>query len=330
MKGSRGTSSSSSGQVSLGAGGGGTPSAKGAMTTLPIMDEVNELIEKEKLLLEFKVLEQQKEAHDWKLRYDTLLGKISENVSNSTTAVATAGYQVLEEAAASEEKSAVAVFDEVTSNLADFIHKIGNCYTLDMCGKPAAFVVAQIANGAQVLKRYSTSLKSVYLSHCGLTDDHAALLCAKLVANNATDVIDLSFNHFGVGLETVLFETLLRRKKTPEFIHLQGNMPLAAESSTFHNILGVLSDHTWGVGVTLNDFQPLAFGAAPSGKATKVVKKGDTGRGAGAKAGEDFSGGVRHPMHAHTFLKVREWSCFSCRSVVMSPCHLRCGGVVVW
>ena len=168
------------------------------------MDEVNELIEKEKLLLEFKVLEQQKEAHEWKLKYDSLLGKISENVakvaadSNAAAAVATAGYQVLEEAAVAEEKTSSApssssssssssaaagttgaapAFDEVTSSLADFIFKTGDYYTLDMSGKPASFVAAQLTSGVQVLKRYSTALKAVYLAHCGLSDEHAALVC---------------------------------------------------------------------------------------------------------------------------------------------------------
>ena len=79
----------------------------------------------------------------------------------------------------------------------------------------------------------------------------------------------------------------------------------------------MLSDHTWGVGVSLQDFQPLAFGAAPA-KGSKITKKpttttsttatsssaggGGGGGGAGAK-GEDFSGGVRHPLHCYTFLK---------------------------
>ena len=81
-------------------------------------------------------------------------------------------------------------------------------------------------------------------------------------------------------------------------------MPMAAASATFHNILGVLTDHTWGIGVTLNDFQPLAFGAGAAAQAAKGGKKPAAGAGGGGKGGnEDFSGGVRHPMHCLTFLK---------------------------
>jgi len=85
-------------------------------------------------------------------------------------------------------------------------------------------------------------------------------------------------------------------------------MPLAAASTSFHNILGVLTDHTWGIGVTLNDFQPLAFGAAGAAAHGKVGTKkpaaGSSSTGGGGKGGnEDFSGGVRHPMHCLTFLK---------------------------
>jgi urease gamma subunit len=213
------------------AGPGATAAAAASTTAsahaLPIMDEVNELIEKEKLLLEFKVLEQQKEAHGWKLKYDSLLGKISENVakvaadSNAASAVATAGYQVLEEAAVAEEKASSAAygapsssssassaasaaaavagtaagavaatpaFDEVTSSLADFIYKTGDYYTLDMSGKPASFVAAQLTSGVQVLKRYSTALKAVYLAHCGLTDEHAAIVCRCVVPTTVVRV----------------------------------------------------------------------------------------------------------------------------------------------
>ena len=217
------------------------------LSSLPIMDEVNDLIEKEKYLLEFKVREQQKLAHEWKVKHDSLLDKISENVakvasnSNAAAAVASAGYQVLEEAAVAEEKTTVVAFDEVTSNLSDFIYKTGEFYTLDMSGKPASFVISQLINGTQTLKRYASGLKTVFLSHCGLGDEHAAVLCNRIVANAGTDAIDLSFNNLGMGFEVALFETLVKRKRTPEYLHLQGNMALAASSSTFCNLLGVTS-----------------------------------------------------------------------------------------
>jgi hypothetical protein len=49
-----------------------------------------------------------------------------------------------------------------------------------------------------------------------------------------------------------LFPTLIqKRKKSPEFILLQGNMPLAASPASLVSLLASLSDRTWGLGLTL-------------------------------------------------------------------------------
>lgn len=43
---------------------------------IPILDEVNDLIEKERTLLALKLLEQQREAQQWKSKYDHLVEKV--------------------------------------------------------------------------------------------------------------------------------------------------------------------------------------------------------------------------------------------------------------
>lgn len=150
-----------------------------AVGSLPLLDDVNELIEKEKILLEFKVLEQQKEAFEWKSKYDNLLGKVAENASTSGN---DSEYRVLE-----------AITDDRTtdnsvrtqSNLTDYIHKLGDHYILDMSGESAEFVASQIIEGAHIMKQYSSLLQAVYLRGCSLRDENALMLCTKFVSNSA-------------------------------------------------------------------------------------------------------------------------------------------------
>ena len=154
-----------------------------ALASLPLLDDVNELIEKEKILLEFKVLEQQKEAHEWKLKYDNLLGKVSESALSSDSPD---GYRLLEEVADNEVTAQNRIMMPDISDITDYIHKRGDHYILDMSGKTASFVLAQLTKGAHILKQYSSLLKSIHLRGCGLSDDHAEFLCSKLISNPVT------------------------------------------------------------------------------------------------------------------------------------------------
>ena len=58
---------------------------------LPLLEEVNDLIEKERLLMTLKVLEQQKQAEEWKTKYEMLVGKVGE------TSAKTGNFQTLEQ-----------------------------------------------------------------------------------------------------------------------------------------------------------------------------------------------------------------------------------------
>jgi hypothetical protein len=49
---------------------------------LPLLDEINDLLVKERTLLGLKVVEQQIEAQEWKVKYEKLVNKLSENVTD--------------------------------------------------------------------------------------------------------------------------------------------------------------------------------------------------------------------------------------------------------
>ena len=57
-------------------------SKSGDTSKLPLLDEVNELIEKERLLLSLKLLAQKEEAVEWKSKYDKLVDSIGTKLSN--------------------------------------------------------------------------------------------------------------------------------------------------------------------------------------------------------------------------------------------------------
>jgi hypothetical protein len=49
---------------------------------IPLLDEINDLLEKERTLLGLKVAEQQIEALEWKTKYEQLVNKLSENATD--------------------------------------------------------------------------------------------------------------------------------------------------------------------------------------------------------------------------------------------------------
>jgi hypothetical protein len=49
------------------------------------------------------------------------------------------------------------------------------------------------------------------------------------------------------------------RRKTPEFILLGGNTTLASSTANVSSLLEVLTEHTWGLGITCNDYHALSL-----------------------------------------------------------------------
>jgi hypothetical protein len=189
------------GQESMSKKSAKSPNRAGA--SLPLLDDVNELIEKEKLLLEFKVLEQQREAQEWKMKYDQLLGKVSDNISEK------GDYKFLEVAAEVEETAAVSASSSTSNGpITQFIKRINEHFILDMSEYPRDYVVSQLTEGGHILKGYHPHLKIVCLRNCGLTEANSQLLCS-LVAHTDIEAFDFSGNELGVGFETMLFDALM-------------------------------------------------------------------------------------------------------------------------
>lgn len=60
-------------------------------------------------------------------------------------------------------------------------------------------------------------------------------------------------------------------RRTPQYLLLEGNTPFSTSVKHFDAILDVLTEHTWGVTVSLKDFTDLAL-TAPH-KSSKTARK---------------------------------------------------------
>ena len=197
---------------------------------LPLLDEVNELIEKERLLLSLKVLEQQKEAQEWKAKYDTLVGKVSE------TAVRTGDYRPLEIAAktsattvtdapnssssasslssspssvaaakntapssstsAPSSSSAIAPTSEALQAL---IAKLKHPWVLDLSRRTIRPALLALINTDVFSVRGPSALAVARLAHCSMGDDCSAAL-GTLASRLGCEGLDVSFNDLGASL----------------------------------------------------------------------------------------------------------------------------------
>jgi hypothetical protein len=153
---------------------------------LPLLDEVNELIEKERLLLSLKLLEQKQEADEWKLKYDNLIGKVSGNVEKT-------GFEILESAAEGPEQSELVNVTLVDVNQVVSQQKLK--WIIDLSGlKMDSAVFANICKSvfaprSTVADQYNIAV----FRNCSLTDEFSVALSTTF-RNNQILAVDISHN----------------------------------------------------------------------------------------------------------------------------------------
>ena len=168
--------------------------------SLPLLDEVNELITKEKILLELKILEQKNEASQWKKRYEALLGQVADtandtgdlaplqNAANNTTTINNNNLNY-------DNNDPI---DNILLSLSP------NEWMIDLSNQPlSSSILTRLCKGSSAIT-YTNPLLSVFnLSHCSIKDDHANIL-AVLLSNPNVKAIDLSNNSLGIIIITII------------------------------------------------------------------------------------------------------------------------------
>lgn len=179
--------------------------SKHSESDLPLLDEVNELIDKERSLLTLKVLEQQTEASEWRSKYDQLLQQIRSNRDVNEIPLA----EGISSGPASNEtnnKNNTHLYDIRTER--DINHLLLNpqhAWILNLCNttiSPEAF--AKLCKLTFGTKSVYNEYRSIQLSNSGLTDDYSNALCG-ILRNPRMQAIDLSKN----SLSEVFFAQLL-------------------------------------------------------------------------------------------------------------------------
>ena len=177
--------------------------------SLPLLDEVNELITKEKVLLELKILEQKNEATQWKKRYEALLGQVADTANDT-------GDLVPLQNAANNTNNTNNNNNNNTNNINndnnDPIDEIllslsPSEWVIDLSHRPlSSSILTRLCKGNSAIT-YTNPLVSVFdLSHCSIKDDYANILSV-LLSNPNVKAIDLSNNLLGIIIIIIIIIT---------------------------------------------------------------------------------------------------------------------------
>eukprot|EP01038_Epipyxis_sp_PR26KG_P010248 gene10248-13784_t len=258
----------------------------------PLLDEINELIEKERLLLTLKLKEQEDKTNQWKSKYDELL---ENNVASDATddvlrqkPVVTDHIEALmndkEITKNSSENNFVDAFDllKMQKKYPWIFQFYKNEYEYVAFAK---FV--KYAFGSQFM---ASGTRIVDIHGCNLKDEYTQAILS-ILRNPSILAIDLSFNSFNNEFSIQLIEFLKDRKITPQYILLDNNVPLSETAVHFNHIIDVLSESTWGITVSLQDY-------SHSSMTSRQIKKISTN-----KINEDYIETVKHPLRIVEFLK---------------------------
>lgn len=171
------------------------------------MDELNELIEKERTLLNLKLLAQKNETETWKTKYDRLIDKVGVG-SGVAGEVEISVEEQLEAAAAVESLSGVvstASFHDIQKILIERL----SSWVLDLNGtKLNVGDFAKLCKEVFGARSSYTEINTVDLRNCSITDEFTTALLS-FIRSSRLQAIDLSSNE----LSEVFFLQLLTTLK---------------------------------------------------------------------------------------------------------------------
>jgi len=185
-------------------------SKSGETTKLPLLDEVNELIEKERLLLSLKLQAQKEEAVEWKSKYDKLVDSIGAKLSNPSIPIdgAQDNVQYL-----TQLESLAAVESDPVEHIS--LHDINGLlknrilsWVLDLRDhKIDKLLFGKLVKSVFGVNSSYSDIKIAIFDNCGLTDDFAAALMSMFRSAQLL-AIDLSNNELSDSLFIQLITTL--------------------------------------------------------------------------------------------------------------------------
>jgi hypothetical protein len=238
--------------------------AKKKHEKLPLMDEVNELIEKERTLLNLKLLEKKSEAEEWKSKYDSLFDTLNSKVLDGDSVTPLEKAAEIESngthAYASSHEVHKLVYERIHPWILDLSHvTMERLMFAKLC--KAVFGSRSGIGGMGGMGLSIEELNTAVLSGCSLNDDHCPALMALFRASRL-QAVDLSHNSLSEVFFLQLLGALKDRRATPQYILLDGNEPFSHTVKTLSSLLDVLTEQTWGLTFSMQDFAEFSAHSA--------------------------------------------------------------------
>ena len=285
-----------------------------APNALPYQDKVDLLLEKQRYLMQLKVIEQERLAKEWKSKYDSLVDKVGSSAGK------TGDYSALESAAmendnarpisnnidVSEKKDEGMGMDTTviekkiltelpsktdSEGMQSLLMNRSHQWILDFSNLAIKDpFLRQLNKDVFSMKGIeSYNIQVVNLSRCELEDSKDGTLeLGAILSKPSVQALDLSHNNLGATFLTQLISSLKSRRKTPQYLLLQGNMHIAQHSLI--PLIKNLTDSTWGLGLTLCD---LNNGQLSSNGSNHSSGKGGKGKKKNSSTLKD-KGGLTH------------------------------------
>lgn len=217
-------------------------SSPGKTHDLPLLDEVTNLLDKERTLMGLKVLEQQVEAQEWKRKYEALVGQVAQSGAE------TDNVRVFEIAADITAKPVpianfrMKIMQTIRSNGVNWVADLSNIEV----GNEGIVEVLKIFHGM----RDSCRVTVILLRNSQL-DSSCNEHMAAVISFPYFEGIDASWNNLTRPFYDSMLKALEVRRRAPQYLILNNNPDLA--NISLIKMLQILSQETWGIVVTVKD-----------------------------------------------------------------------------
>jgi hypothetical protein len=215
---------------------------------LPLIDEVNQLIEKERMLLQLKLVEQQRIADEWKSKYDSLVGTATQGKGSNKTLQKVGEENDSENVVKKREVAPPATSEGIQQILIEQDNNwILDLSNLKINNKFLSTINSEIFS---VRGMQSNKISVVNLRNCHI-DDECVLPLVALVGKSAVQALDLSINDFTPATFQQFIGAMRSRRKSPQYLLLNSSLTLMTASAA--PLLSVLTNDTWGIHLSLQD-----------------------------------------------------------------------------
>ena len=165
--------------------------SKNKHNKLPLLDEVNELIEKERTLLNLKLLEQKTATDEWKKKYDLLVNAIG------STNKSDVGNNIVDLEIAADIESDKHDFEHISlHDIHSLLKDRVSTWILDLHDlKIEKILFAKLSKFVFGVNSGFPEINTAIFKNCGLTDEYTAPLIS-MIRCTRLKAIDLSNNDF--------------------------------------------------------------------------------------------------------------------------------------